>query len=111
MAATFMATVSTSRCGWRGWAVPGGICVLEREKIPRVAIEPFGPQMRIGFSIEITSRLANALGVELIAAEAARPGERSDALDYILRGRATHWRQPRSRHSWVLPHTPRSVRR
>jgi adenylate cyclase len=37
---------------------------------------------------EITSRIANALGVELIAAEAARPTERPDALDYILRGRA-----------------------
>jgi TolB-like protein/class 3 adenylate cyclase/Flp pilus assembly protein TadD len=37
---------------------------------------------------EITSRLANALGVELIAAEAARPTEHPDALDYILRGRA-----------------------
>src|SRR6516225_2534605 len=30
---------------------------------------------------EITSRLANALGVELIAAEAARPTEHPDALD------------------------------
>jgi adenylate cyclase len=37
---------------------------------------------------EITNRLANALGVELIAAEAARPTEHPDALDYILRGRA-----------------------
>jgi TolB-like protein len=37
---------------------------------------------------EITSRLANALGVELIAAEAARPSEHPDALDYTLRGRA-----------------------
>jgi TolB-like protein/class 3 adenylate cyclase/tetratricopeptide (TPR) repeat protein len=37
---------------------------------------------------EITSQLANALGVELIAAEAARPTEHTDALDYILRGRA-----------------------
>jgi TolB-like protein/class 3 adenylate cyclase len=37
---------------------------------------------------EITIRLANALGVELIAAEAARPSEHPDALDYILRGRA-----------------------
>jgi tetratricopeptide (TPR) repeat protein len=37
---------------------------------------------------EITGRLANALGVELIAAEAARPTERPDALEYILRGRA-----------------------
>jgi TolB-like protein len=38
---------------------------------------------------EITSRLANALGVELIAADAARPAEHPDALDYILRGRAS----------------------
>jgi hypothetical protein len=37
---------------------------------------------------EITSRLANALGVQLIAAEAVRPTEHPDALDYILRGRA-----------------------
>jgi TolB-like protein len=37
---------------------------------------------------EIVSRLANALGVELIAAEASRPAEHPDALDYILRGRA-----------------------
>ena len=35
---------------------------------------------------EITSRIANALGIELIAAEAARPTERPDALDYILQG-------------------------
>ncbi len=37
---------------------------------------------------EIASRLANALRVELIAAEAAWPTEHPDALDYILRGRA-----------------------
>jgi len=37
---------------------------------------------------EIASRLANTLGVELIAAEAVRPAEHPDALDYILRGRA-----------------------
>jgi len=38
---------------------------------------------------EITSCLANALGVELLAVEAARPTQHPDALDYILRGRAT----------------------
>jgi TolB-like protein len=43
---------------------------------------------------EITSRLANALGVELIAAEAARPTEHPDALDYILRGRAAWAKLP-----------------
>lgn len=46
---------------------------------------------------EITSRLANALGVGLIAAETARPTEHSDALDYILRGRATRLK-PNSRN-------------
>jgi TolB-like protein/Tfp pilus assembly protein PilF len=45
---------------------------------------------------EITSRLANALGAELIVAEAARPTEHLDALDYILRGRAAMLR-PNSR--------------
>jgi adenylate cyclase len=43
---------------------------------------------------EITSRIANALGVELIAAEAARPTEHPDALDYILRGRALLLKPP-----------------
>jgi TolB-like protein len=37
---------------------------------------------------EITGRIANALGLELIAAEAARPTDNPDAPDYILRGRA-----------------------
>ena len=37
---------------------------------------------------EITSRIAIALNTELIAAEAARPTERPDALDCILRGGA-----------------------
>ena len=37
---------------------------------------------------EITSRIAVALNLELIGAEAARPTERRDALDYIFRGRA-----------------------
>jgi adenylate cyclase len=44
---------------------------------------------------EITSRIAIALNLELLAAEAARPTERPDALDYILRGRAT-WLKPGS---------------
>jgi len=37
---------------------------------------------------EITARIGNTLGVELIRAEAARPTSDPDALDYILRGRA-----------------------
>ncbi len=39
---------------------------------------------------EITSRIAVALNLELIVAEAARPTEHPDALDYILRGRAAN---------------------
>jgi TolB-like protein/class 3 adenylate cyclase len=41
-----------------------------------------------GLQDEITSRIANTLGVELRAADAARPTEHPDALDYSLRGRA-----------------------
>jgi adenylate cyclase len=52
------------------------------------------------FQDEITSRIANALGVELIAAEAARPTERPDALDYVLRGRATLLK-PRTRNNYA----------
>jgi TolB-like protein/Tfp pilus assembly protein PilF len=43
---------------------------------------------------EITSRIANALDIELIGAEAARPIENPDALDYILRGRAASLKSP-----------------
>jgi tetratricopeptide (TPR) repeat protein len=37
---------------------------------------------------EITGRIGNTLKLELMAAEAARPTEHPDALDYIFRGRA-----------------------
>jgi adenylate cyclase len=43
---------------------------------------------------EITSRIALALDVELITAEAARSTEHPDALDYILCGRAVSLRPP-----------------
>ena len=45
---------------------------------------------------EITSRIAVALNLELLSAEAARPTERPDVLDYILRARAA-WNKPPSR--------------
>jgi len=47
-----------------------------------------------GSQDEITSRIANALDIELIGAEAARPIENPDALDYILRGRAASFKSP-----------------
>jgi len=43
---------------------------------------------------EITARIANALNLELVIAEAARPTEHPDALDYILRGRAAYLKPP-----------------
>jgi tetratricopeptide (TPR) repeat protein len=53
----------------------------------------------LGLQDDITRWIANALGVEMIAAEAARPTEHPDALDYILRGRAAFSTQP-SRDSY-----------
>jgi len=66
---------------------------------------------------EITSCLANTLGVELIAAEAARRTEHPDALDYILRGRAAGLRPYSSANQreqiglfeHALAHDPESV--
>ena len=43
---------------------------------------------------EITSRIASALGVELIAREAARPNDHPEVLDYILQGRAAGAKGP-----------------
>jgi TolB-like protein/class 3 adenylate cyclase/Flp pilus assembly protein TadD len=43
---------------------------------------------------EITARIGNTLDLELIAAEAARPTEHPDALEYILRGRAVGLKPP-----------------
>jgi TolB-like protein/class 3 adenylate cyclase/Flp pilus assembly protein TadD len=49
---------------------------------------------------EITSRIAVALNLELLGAEAARPTERPDVLEYILRGRAA-WNNPPARDNYL----------
>jgi adenylate cyclase len=49
---------------------------------------------------EITRRIAVALDLELVAAEATRATEHPDALDYILRGRAAS-RKPPSRDKYA----------
>jgi adenylate cyclase len=49
---------------------------------------------------EITSRIAVALDLAMVGAEAARPTPNLDALDYILRGRAA-LNKPRSRDSFA----------
>ena len=43
---------------------------------------------------EITNRIAVALDLELVDAAAARPSERPDARDYLLRGRAVRLKPP-----------------
>jgi TolB-like protein/cytochrome c-type biogenesis protein CcmH/NrfG len=43
---------------------------------------------------DVTSRIANALNLELISAEAVRPVRNPDALDYILRARGARNRPP-----------------
>jgi len=43
---------------------------------------------------DLTSRIAAMLSVELVTAEAARPSENPDALDYVLRGRVALKRPP-----------------
>jgi tetratricopeptide (TPR) repeat protein len=48
---------------------------------------------------EITSRMAVALHQELVSAEASRPTEHPDALDFLLRAR-TAWNKPPTREKW-----------
>ena len=43
---------------------------------------------------DVTNRIAVALNMAVIGAEAARPNDRPDALDYILRGRAAGAKGP-----------------
>jgi len=49
---------------------------------------------------EITSSIAIALHLELLSAEAARPTQHPDALDYALQGRVT-WLKARSRDEYA----------
>jgi adenylate cyclase len=50
---------------------------------------------------EITSRISLALRVELVGAEAAQPIEQPDALDYILRGRASFFGKRPARDAYA----------
>ena len=53
---------------------------------------------------EITRRIAVALNIELVGAEAARPTEQPDAFDYILRARAAALKPPsrENRLEWIM---------
>jgi adenylate cyclase len=58
--------------------------------------DQFEGDMADAFTLQtdITKRIAVALNRELVIAEAARPIDRPDALDYILRGRAALMKLP-----------------
>jgi adenylate cyclase len=57
----------------------------------------------IALQEEVTSRIAVALNLELVAAEALRSIEHPDALDYILRARAENAKPPsRERNTKVM---------
>ena len=50
---------------------------------------------------EITSQIAFALNIELAVAEAARPTEHAEAMDYVFRGRALFQGRSPSRNSYA----------
>ena len=70
--------------------------VIDTENDAHLWGERFDRDSRDLFALqdEITSRIAVALNRELVAAEAARPTEHPDALDYIFRGRAAANKPP-----------------
>jgi TolB-like protein len=72
--------------------------VINAETAGHFWAERFDRSMGDLFTLQndITSRVASAFHIELIAAEAARPTEHPDALDYVLRGRAARLK-PNSR--------------
>jgi len=79
--------------------------LIDAETDAHLWAERFDGDMSDLFAVqsEVTSWIANALNLELLSAEAARPAERPDVLDYILRARAA-WNRPnsRERHGEVI---------
>jgi TolB-like protein len=67
--------------------------LIDAETDAHLWAERFDRDMGDLFAVqnEITSRIAVALNTELVGAEAARPTDHVDALDYIFRGRAVAW--------------------
>jgi len=79
--------------------------LIDAETDAHLWAERFDGDMADLFAVqsEVTSRIATALNLELLSAEATRPTERPDVLDYILRARAA-WNRPnsRERHAEVI---------
>jgi adenylate cyclase len=61
---------------------------LWAERFDRDTSDPFAVQN------EITGRIALTLHLELVGAKAARPMERPNAMDFVLRGRAAFYKSP-----------------
>jgi adenylate cyclase len=76
--------------------------LIDAETDAHLWAEQFDGDMADLFAMEneITGRIANALNVELTVAEAARPTEHPDAMDYFFRGNAAVWKPP-SRDNYV----------
>jgi adenylate cyclase len=76
--------------------------LIDAETDAHVWAERFEREIDDLFAVqnEITSRIAITLNLALIGAEAARPTERPDALDYIFRGRAA-FSKPKSRDTYA----------
>jgi TolB-like protein/class 3 adenylate cyclase/Tfp pilus assembly protein PilF len=70
--------------------------LIDAETDAHLWAERFDGDMSDLFALqdEITSRIAIALSLELMKAEAARPAENPDVMDYILRGRAMRAKGP-----------------
>jgi TolB-like protein/class 3 adenylate cyclase len=76
--------------------------LIEAESDTHLWAERFDGQMSDLFALqdEVVSRIAIALNVELISAEAARRADNTDALDCMLRGRAL-WLKPPAREKFA----------
>jgi hypothetical protein len=76
--------------------------LIDAETDAHLWAERFERDMDDLFALQnnVTGRIATALNLALVRAEAARPTERPDALDYILRGRAAI-SKPSSRDNYI----------
>lgn len=81
---------------WSGNRVRVNAQLIDAESDAHLWAERFDRNTGDLFALqnEITSRIAVAPNIELLAAETTRPTEHPDTLDYILRGRAANLKQP-----------------
>ena len=76
--------------------------LIDAENDAHLWAERFDRDMGDLFALqnEITGRIAAALDLELVGAEAARPAVHPDTLHYILRGRALGYGRPPTRQNY-----------